>query len=435
MSNLIPLDAIDDQYNRVEFTADLCVKCNICTSACPVAPVTDLFPGPKTVGPQAQRLRMDEARGDESPDVSVDYCSGCGICSLVCPHGVKVMEINARAREKLYDGKIPLRNRALGRSELLGKVGWRFAPLMNWGAQLRPARVVIEKVFGVHRDAPLPTFQNEPFRNWFARVNPRPTEPVRGTIAYFHACAGNYFETLTSKAAVLTLTHNGYEVVLPEQTCCGLPMQSNGEFDAARRHAERNLNWLADYARAGIPIVGASTSCTLSFKSDYREILALDHPDRDRVAEAVYDISEFLLMLHQRGELKTDFRPLPAAYTAGTLLYHAPCQQKAHQIGQPALDLFDLIPDVRVRLSDAACCGIAGTYGFKAEKYAIGMAVGAPLFEQVQEIGAEKPVLCDSETCRWQITHATGARSIHPVYLLALAYGLLSEETLKKARA
>ena len=71
-----------EAYQDVEFTADWCVKCNICTSACPVAPVTDLFPGPKTVGPQAQRFRRDQDRGDESPDWSVDYCSGCGICSM-----------------------------------------------------------------------------------------------------------------------------------------------------------------------------------------------------------------------------------------------------------------------------------------------------------------------------------------------------------------
>jgi glycerol-3-phosphate dehydrogenase subunit C len=32
--------------------------------------------------------------------------------------------------------------------------------------------------------------------------------------------------------------------------------------------------------------------------------------------------------------------------------------------------------------------------------------------------------VCDSETCRWQIAHATGAKMIHPVELLAQAYGL-----------
>jgi glycerol-3-phosphate dehydrogenase subunit C len=35
--------------------------------------------------------------------------------------------------------------------------------------------------------------------------------------------------------------------------------------------------------------------------------------------------------------------------------------------------------------------------------------------------------VCDSETCRWQITHATGLPSIHPVELIAAAYGMRGE--------
>lgn len=420
-------DEISVNYHQVEFTADLCIKCNICTQACPVEPVTDLFPGPKTVGPQAQRFRQPGEVGDESPDKSVDYCSGCGICSMVCPHGVKIMEMNTRARAALYDGDIPLRNRLLGRSELLGKFGHWFAPLMNFGLNFKPARWIGEKVFGVHRDAPMPKFQFQPFRDWFARNKPQPTAPLRGKVAYFHACAGNYFETQVSKAAVLVLAHNGYEVELPPQNCCGLPMQSNGEFDAAQAYARRNLDWLAPYAQAGVPIVGASTSCTLSLKSDYREILRVEHPARETVAGDVYDLSEFLLLLHERGELRTDFTAWDSLWKgrAAPLLYHAPCQQKAHHMGQPALDLFDLIPGLRVRLSDAQCCGIAGTYGLKVEKYDIAMKVGEPLFRQVNEFGTDLPVICDSETCRWQITHATGAHSIHPIQVLAAAYGLL----------
>jgi glycerol-3-phosphate dehydrogenase subunit C len=330
------------------------------------------------------------------------------------------MEMYARAREQLYDGDIPLRNRLLARSELLGQVGHRLAPLANFGLNFKPARWAAERVFGIHREAPLPRFQFQPFREWFAQHRPAPAAPVRGKVAYFHACAGNYFETEVSKAAVLVLAWNGYDVVLPEQNCCGLPMQSNGEFTAARTCATRNLDVLGSYARLGIPIVGASTSCTLSLKSDYREILQLEHPDRDAVSVHTYDLSEFLLLLHARGELKLDFAPLDLP----PLLYHAPCQQKAHRIGQPALDLFALIPGMQVRLSDAACCGIAGTYGYKTEKYQIAMDVGAPLFAQIAEQGAERPVLCDSETCRWQISHATGAPSLHPVQVLAAAYGL-----------
>jgi glycerol-3-phosphate dehydrogenase subunit C len=132
----------------------------------------------------------------------------------------------------------------------------------------------------------------------------------------------------------------------------------------------------------------------------------------------MYDICEYLMKLHERGELRTDFRPLETS-----MPYHAPCQQAGHWMGKPALDLLGLIPGLEVQDSTTDCCGIAGTYGLKAEKYGIAMDVGAPLFRQVREAGAEMAA-CDSETCRWQITKATGVPAVHPVEVLHRAYGL-----------
>jgi glycerol-3-phosphate dehydrogenase subunit C len=78
---------------------DHCVKCTICESFCPFSAATPLFPGPKYVGPQAERYRG----GGPSPDHSLDYCSGCGICTQVCPQGVKIAEINSQARAALKE--------------------------------------------------------------------------------------------------------------------------------------------------------------------------------------------------------------------------------------------------------------------------------------------------------------------------------------------
>ena len=75
---------------------DHCVKCTICETHCPYSNATSLFPGPKYVGPQAERFR---ARDEPSVDASLDYCSGCGICTQVCPQGVHIAEINTQARE------------------------------------------------------------------------------------------------------------------------------------------------------------------------------------------------------------------------------------------------------------------------------------------------------------------------------------------------
>jgi glycerol-3-phosphate dehydrogenase subunit C len=92
----------------------------------------------------------------------------------------------------------------------------------------------------------------------------------------------------------------------------------------------------------------------------------------------------------------------------------------------------DLIPGLKVIESGTACCGVAGTYGYKTEKYEIAQQVGAPLFDFVGQVGGPV-VICESETCRWQITKSAGVPSVHPVELLAAAYGLEVEEPLASA--
>ena len=411
-------DHIEDS---LEQSLDRCIKCNVCTSACPVAAVTDLFPGPKYVGPQAQRFRRE---GQPSPDASVDYCSGCRVCNTVCPTGVRIAELNARARAQIVaDRGMPLRNRLLARAELLGMVGTPVAPLANWTLQNPLLRRAIERAVGVDRRAPLPPFAGRTFRGIFRRRRDRPRAATK-QIVYFHGCSTNYYEPRIGEAAVEILEHHGYEVILARQVCCGLPMLSNGEFGAARRQHEANMRTLLPWVRRGLPIVGTSTSCTLTLKEEAPELLGLHTDDAQTLAAHTWDICEFLRALHDRGELRTDLA-LPDALRDRTLPYHPPCQLRAHRIGRPALDLLELVPGLRVAESEVACCGIAGTYGLKREKYDIGMAVGASLFAFVREVAGEGDgarALCDSETCRWQITHGSGVPTQHPIEILRDAY-------------
>jgi glycerol-3-phosphate dehydrogenase subunit C len=394
---------------------DHCVKCTICETACPVSNVTPLFPGPKYAGPQSERYRV---AGDPSVDKSVDYCSGCGICSMVCPQGVKIAEINAQARDKLKRQKgVPLRDRIITRPTVLGRLGTPASAIANASLGFRPARILAEKTLGVHRDAPAPKFAGRRFSRW-ARDHAGPRTGRK--IVYFHGCGTEYYEPWEGEKVVAILEHNGFEVEVPKQDCCGLPLQSSGLFDDARKVVLRLARSLAPYVRdSDTLIVGNATSCTLMLKREAREILSLeDDPDLRLVSERTYDICELLLELHDRGELRTDFTPVNE-----TVAYHAPCQQQGHWIGKPALELLALIPALEVKEMNARCCGIAGTYGLKAEKYEISMAVGRDLFDQVAVSGASE-VACDSETCRWQITHGTKLPSVHPIDYLHRAYGL-----------
>ena len=394
---------------------DHCVKCTICETYCPVSAVTPLFPGPKYVGPQAERFRIED---EPSPDSSLDYCSGCGICTQVCPHGVHIAEINSQARAKLRaDRGVPLRDRLIARPTLAGRLGTPVAPLANWTLSNPLLRLLGEKTIGLHRRAPMPRFAGRTFQRW-ARGHRSPPAPRR--VAYFHGCGANYYEPRVGEMTVALLEHNGIAVeVPPKQDCCGLPLQSNGLFEDARKYVHRLAARLAPYARAGVDIVGTSTSCTLMLKREALEILGMhDDPELRIVSERVYDICEYLLAMHDRGELKVDFKPVPEKVT-----YHAPCQQQGHGIGKPALELMALVPELEVEESTANCCGVAGTYGLKREKYQIAMDVGAGLFAQVRGNGSAACV-CDSETCRWQIAQGTGKPSVHPIEILYRASGL-----------
>jgi glycerol-3-phosphate dehydrogenase subunit C len=402
-------------HDLLRDSLDHCVKCTICETACPVSNVTPLFPGPKYVGPQAERYRNPAV---PSVDASVDYCSGCGVCTMVCPQGVKIAELNAHARNRLKNQKgVPFRDKVVARPTVLGRIGTPVAPLANASLRLRPLRILVEKVIGVHRDAAVPKFAGRSFRSW-AKKHQSP--PAQRRVVYFHGCGTQYYEPDVGEKVVAVLEHNGYQVDVPlKQDCCGLPLQSNGLFDDARAYVLRLARVLAPHVRDGAIVVGNATSCTLMLKREAREILELeDDPDLKLVSENTYDICELLLDLHDRGEMNTNFQPLEES-----VAYHAPCQQQGHFIGKPALDLLALVPGLQVHEMDSRCCGIAGTYGLKVEKYDIAMQVGEDLFRQVADSGAAV-VACDSETCRWQIEHATHKPSAHPIELLHRAYGL-----------
>lgn len=399
----------------IRASLDHCVKCTICETACPVAQVTSLFPGPKYEGPQAERFRQPTG----TADASVDYCSGCGICTQVCPQGVKVAEINSRARARYKDEiGVRARDRIVARPGVTGRLGTPVAPLVNRVMANGAARRVIEKTIGIHHAAAVPTYAGHSFQRW-AKLHQRrvPPRPDALSVIFFHGCSVNWFEPDVGRKVVAVLERNGVEVKMPRQGCCGLPLQSNGLFDDARRALGRLVRELT--AGGGDdPVVASSTSCGLMLKREGREILGLEDDALSALGARTFDVCEYLLDLHDRGLLDTGFQPLPM-----TVIYHAACQQRGHAMGTPALDLLRLVPELQVIQSDADCCGMAGTYGIKKEKYDIGMAVGERLFAQVRRVKPDA-VACDGETCRWQITEATSQASLHPVELLFRAYGL-----------
>ena len=393
-------------------TLDACVKCTICETVCPVSAVTPLFSGPKFVGPQAERFR-----NGESVDHSLDYCSSCGACTLACPQGVQIAELNSQARAVMKADHMPVRDQLITRTTLMGMMMTPVAPLANAALNNKPIRTLVEKVIGIHRDAPMPPAQTQTLQGWLKKRKAPTKAPTRGPVVFFHGCAGGYFEVETSRKSIEVLEFLGYEVIVPKQGCCGLAQQSNGLFDQASAAV---LKLCDDLRSAGkdLTIVSSSGSCTGMLKHEAHEIMGVTEDKLLDVGTRIRDMMEFLLDLHDAGELPTDFQAIDM-----TVPYHAPCQLKSQGMGQPAVEVLKLIPGLTVVESGAVCCGIAGTYGLKKEKYEVAQAVGKPLFDMVKATNPDL-ALCDTETCRWQIEQSSGVKTEHPIWMVHQAYGL-----------
>jgi len=420
--------------------SDVCIRCATCMAVCPVSRVTPKFPGPKQAGPGTERFRRP---GEPSVDEWIDLCIGCHLCDMVCSSGVNISELNLIAKAKYLDQKgRPFRDWLLTHSYLYGWFGSLFSPLVNLLLKSSVTKWIVEAILRIDRRRELPGYESSTFRQWFRKhqfrgnhqgtfhsrekveVDNPPSPPFskggkggfkphskdKKRVAYFYGCYTNTNEVDVGKATVQVLEANGFEIILPPQRCCGIPMLGNGDFKGAKKMALYNVPSLLNTIRSGSEIIFSSTSCGHMIKHEYSHLLSI--PDAEEVAEHIFDIFEFLRNLIESNGLNAHFKELSLK-----IAYFAPCHLRALGIGLPVLEILRLIPGLKIDNIEADCCGMGGIFGFKKEKYEISQEIGRDLAEAIDRLKPEI-ILSDCEGCRMQIRHLTGLKVLHPIQIL-----------------
>jgi FAD/FMN-containing dehydrogenase/Fe-S oxidoreductase len=350
-------------------------------------------------------------------------CLNCKQCRDECPSKVDVpkLMLEAKARHHAEHG-LDRADWFLARAEGFAAQGSNFAPLVNVLLARRGPRWLAEKVFGLSRQRRLPSFA---LRNFFRRARGLGLHRKRARgdaprAALFVDVFAAYNDPLIGEAAVAVLQHNGIDVyVPPRQRGSGAAALAQGDLDAARDTAVRNVRALADLTREGFRIVCLEPTSALMLTQDY--LALLDDPDARAVASHTVELMAYLGELRTAGKLRTDFKRLDLA-----LGHHVPCHQKALRGAIRGPDLLELIPGVRVHTVDAGCSGMGGTWGLRADRYADSLAAGRAVFA---ELDRPRVLLGSTEcsACRIQMQEGTGKRTLHPVQYLAYAYGLLPD--------
>jgi len=415
--------ALDAELGRV---FDICHGCRRCFSLCNAFPVlfdhVDESPtGEVAAVPQAARWEV------------VDHCYLCDMCYMskcpyVPPHPWNVdfphMMLRAKAIRNRRQG-VPLRDRLLSSTDVVGRIAGIpvVREIVNATTRSPAGRRLLDGVFGVHREAPLPRFHAAFRARESCREKPAleasPAAGTRGRVAVFVTCYGNRNEPDIVEDLVAVLEHNGIPVALArEERCCGMPKLELGDLDAVAKLKERNIPALAAMVASGHDIVAAIPSCVLMFKQEL-PLLFPDDPDVRAVAEHTFDPFEYLMLRHAEGRLRTDFRtPL------GKVAYHVPCHLRVQAIGPKTRELLSLVPETKLTTIER-CSGHDGTYAVKREFREVSMKIARPVIDRVVAAGAEH-LASDCPMAGAQIASGLpgGPAPEHPLRLLRLAYGI-----------
>jgi FAD/FMN-containing dehydrogenase/Fe-S oxidoreductase len=350
---------------------------------------------------------------DEHVKESLDLCLACKGCKSDCPVGVDVATYKAEFLSHYYQGRLrPRSGYAFGNIATWARLASLAPSFANLTTQTPLLRDIAKFMAGMPRQRSIPAFARETFRTWFRRRQPRNLggAPVLLWPDTFH----NYFLPDTGKAAVEVLEAAGFHVQIPKAgLCCGRPLYDWGMLERAKGLLLAILDALAPEIEKGTPLVVLEPSCAAVFRDELTNLFPHDARAQGLSRQTLL-LSEFLT---QRA---TNFR-LPQLQRRA--LVHGHCHHKSIMkmtdeeavLREMGIDFYAPAP---------GCCGMAGSFGFEKDKYAISMAVGElELLPAVRRATSDSLIIADGFSCREQITQSTGRRTLHLAEVIQTGLG------------
>jgi Fe-S oxidoreductase len=217
--------------------------------------------------------------------------------------------------------------------------------------------------------------------------------------------------------------------------CCGRALLSKGFLTDARILAQEGIAKLDRFAAAGVPILGLEPSCLLALVDEWPELMP--GSAAKRVAAASELAEGWLARCWQDQALATRDssarRELSAATIARavsdngsaldasprTAFFHGHCHQKALVGIAGSVNALKFATGLEVKVLDAGCCGMAGSFGYEKEHYDVSVAIANLALIPSLNADPQATVIATGTSCRHQIRDLTGRAALHPLEVLA----------------
>lgn len=340
-----------------------CVHCGFCLQACPTYVITSL----ETESPRGRiALAKALAHGEIEPTPNVvshfDLCLQCRACETACPSGVPYGRIIEGARAMVQAS--PQRPKSWRLRSMILRVmfaaPWRlrvaFGGLRLY--QRSPLPPVVRRFLPRRlrqMEAMLPNLPDKPYNP--PEVAANPAGALKGTVALLSGCIMSITHPHTHEATVRVLARNGFRVLVPKsQGCCGALHVHNGDPEAARELAKRNID---AFLGSGVDYIVVNSAGCGSAMKEYDELFAADARYGTKAREFVSKCRDVTELLDETGLVA------PTARIEASVTYQDSCHlAHAQRIREAPRNLLRAIPGLKlVEMSTPdRCCGSAGIY-------------------------------------------------------------------------
>ncbi len=425
----------DSPSNAILMNLEACIHCGMCLPACPTYEAT----GSEAESPRGRLYLMKELMQGmlEGSDVQphLDQCLACHACETACPSAVQYGQILLDTREQLAGQKhSPARalkrlifKHILPRHGLLLALGagLRFYQRSGIQKRIRVSGLLegLSRISGIDlaaQDALLPTIPNH-------HALPASSASGGERVALLVGCVMDIFYNPVHWDTATALKANGYEIVVPPQTCCGALAHHAGETDITRDLARRNID---SFLSGKIDWIAVNSAGCGSTMKDYPHLLAEDpmYADKARLfSDKVVDVMELLA----KKPLKAMRQPIEA-----TVTYHPACHlYHVQKVKTQPLTVLSQIPGLKfIELPQAeTCCGSAGLFNVEHPALSAGILdVKMQAVTSVCQRGASE-LITGNPGCMLQIEKGVqdaglSMRVRHPISVVADAYRPLTQE-------
>jgi FAD/FMN-containing dehydrogenase/Fe-S oxidoreductase len=340
----------------------------------------------------------------------MDLCLSCKGCKSECPSNVDVAKLKAEFLQHYYDANgVPLRSRLIANFTRSARLGALAPGIYN---RLMKSSS-LKKLIGFAPERSMPLLHKTTLRKWWSK-HPRATSTKK--VYLFCDEFTNYNDPETGIKAILLLEKLGYEVVIPEHLESGRTWLSKGLVREAKKIVDANIRLLGGLITDDTPLIGIEPSAILTFRDEYPDLVAPELLEAAQsIAQNSFLIDDFLAREADRGVIgSSQFTQEKRA-----VLLHGHCQQKALSSVAGSVKMLSLPANYTVTTIPSGCCGMAGSFGYEREHYAISQQIGElVLLPAVRKQDASVIIAAPGTSCRHQIKDGTGRKALHPVEVL-----------------